>query len=330
MTDTPAQPGKSSLGFDLACLGEPMLELNLRPGQGGEARVYLEAHGGDASNVAIAAARQGARVAMFTGVGDDPAGRSFLELWRGEEISREAVVVDVDNPTGVYFVSHDATGHSFSYLRRGSAASRYRLDGTSRGVLAACRTVFASGISLGISDIAADTVFEAMALARAAGNTVAFDTNYRPKLWPKHRAAGLIREAIRQADIVFPGLEDATLLFDLTEPDAVIDLCLSLGPSVVALKMGSAGALLATRDRRIRIPPFPCVPVDATGAGDTFCGSFLARLAQGEPAERAANYASCAAAIATTGYGAVPPIPVRATVLEALEATRAAGSGELQ
>ena len=44
--------------FDLVCLGEPMLELNLQAPDAAGRRIYLEAHGGDASNMAVAAARQ--------------------------------------------------------------------------------------------------------------------------------------------------------------------------------------------------------------------------------------------------------------------------------
>jgi 2-dehydro-3-deoxygluconokinase len=54
--------------------------------------------------------------------------------------------------------------------------------------------------------------------------------------------------------------------------------------------------------------------VDATGAGDTFCGSFLARIILGDAPEAALRYANAAAALSTTGYGAVAPIPRRAAV----------------
>ena len=59
----------------------------------------------------------------------------------------------------------------------------------------------------------------------------------------------------------------------------------------------------------MRIPAYPVVAVDATGAGDTFCGSFLARILAGDEPEPAARYASVAAALACKGYGAVGPIP---------------------
>lgn len=307
-----------ALGFDLVCVGEPMMEFNLQHPDGTGRRLYLEAHGGDASNVAVAAARQGARTAFLSALGDDLAGASLRALWQSEGVAAEAVATDPDHPTGIYFVSHDAAGHHFSYLRRGSAASRYRLDAAARAVIEQAAVLFASGISLGISERAADTVFEAMDHARAAGRKVAFDSNYRPRLWPKARAAAVILQAMRLADVVFPGLEDAEQLLGLADPDAVADLCLSLGAGVVVLKMGAAGALLATPEGRRRVAPFPCVPVDATGAGDTFCGSFLARLGAGDSLDECARYAACAAALATTGFGAVPPIPRREAVLAAL------------
>ncbi|MFI4989160.1 MAG: carbohydrate kinase family protein, partial [Alphaproteobacteria bacterium] len=104
------------------------------------------------------------------------------------------------------------------------------------------------------------------------------------------------------------------LLTGLEEPDAIVDFYLALGTPLVALKMGHEGCLVATRDRRRRILGHPVAAVDATGAGDTFAGAFLARLAAGDDPLRAATYANAAAALSTTGYGAVAPIPTRAQV----------------
>ncbi|HEV7253981.1 MAG TPA: sugar kinase [Mesorhizobium sp.] len=307
--------------YDLACLGEPLLELNRRPGDEG-ASLYLEAHGGDASNVAIAAARQGARTAFLSAVGDDLAGRSFLQLWAHEGVDASAAQVDPERPTGLYFVSHDAQGHHFTYLRKGSAASAYRLDEAAREAIRRAKIAFASGISLAISAQAADAVFEAMALAGTSGRRVAFDTNYRAGLWPPARAAALVRQAMSLSNIAFPGLEDMQALFGLSDPEEIVRFCLSLGPEAVALKMGSEGALLAMGEQRIVMPPFPARPVDATGAGDTFCGAFLARFAEGASLQKAGRYAACAAALATQGFGAVPPIPRRETVEAALAGAR--------
>jgi 2-dehydro-3-deoxygluconokinase len=58
--------------------------------------------------------------------------------------------------------------------------------------------------------------------------------------------------------------------------------------------------------------------VDATGAGDCFCGAALARLAAGDSIFDAARYANAAAALKTTGFGAVAPLPRPQAVLEVL------------
>lgn len=104
---------------DILCLGEPMLEFNEQP----DGR-YLAGHGGDTSNCAIAAARQGASVGYVTRIGDDAFGDSFLKLWAAEGVDASRVEKDPDAHTGIYFVTHDETGHRFSYFRAGSAASR--------------------------------------------------------------------------------------------------------------------------------------------------------------------------------------------------------------
>jgi 2-dehydro-3-deoxygluconokinase len=77
---------------------------------------------------------------------------------------------------------------------------------------------------------------------------------------------------------------------------------------------------VASASERHRIAPFPCRPVDATGAGDTFGGAFVARLVAGDMLHDAARYAACAAALSTRGYGAVAPIPRAAEVRAALAA----------
>jgi 2-dehydro-3-deoxygluconokinase len=87
---------------------------------------------------------------------------------------------------------------------------------------------------------------------------------------------------------------------------------------LVALKMGSEGSLIATGKDRFRLRAHRVEAVDATGAGDTFDGAFLARLLAGDDLESAGRYANVAAALSTTGYGAVTAMPRQAEVVKAL------------
>lgn len=290
---------------DLICLGEPMVEFNQLP----EGDLYKAGFGGDTSNTAIAAARQGARVAYVTKLGQDRFGDLLADLWRREGVDIAQVQRDPQAPTGIYFVTHDDAGHHFHYYRAGSAASRMTPDDLPHDVLAATKMLHVSAISQAISETACETVLSAMDLARAGGARICFDTNLRLKLWPLDRAREAIDAAIRRADILRPALDDAQTLTGLREPEAIIDHYQNLGPRLVALTMGRDGVLLADGAKRHHLPAHRIQAVDATGAGDTFNGAFLARLIAGDPALDAARYANAAAALKTAGYGAVAPIP---------------------
>jgi 2-dehydro-3-deoxygluconokinase len=302
--------------FDVLALGEPMIEFNqTRPGEPN----YLQGFGGDTSNMIVAAARQGARSAYVTRLGDDAFGRMFLDLWRGEGVDTSGVAVDAAAHTGVYFVTHDASGHVFGYLRAGSAASRTRPEDLPLELIRSASFVQASGISMAISASAADSVLAAFDCARTGGGRVAFDSNLRLKLWPLARARALITAAAGLADYFFPSIEDAQALSGLKDADAVIDWAHRLGAKAVLLKLGPEGALVSDGTRRERVPGYNVRAVDATGAGDCFCGACLARLAAGDSLWDAARYANAAAALSTTGFGAVAPLPQSEAVRKLLE-----------
>lgn len=307
---------------EILCLGEPMLEFNqLPPDETGRA-LYLEGHGGDTSNAAVAAARAGARAGYITALGRDAPGDSFMALWAREGVDSSTVIRRKDAPTGIYFVTHGPEGHAFTFYRAGSAASRMAPDDMPEEAIRAAKVLHVSGISQAISTSAADACFRAMEIAREAGVTVSYDTNLRRALWPLPRARATIHAALRMADIALPSYDDATALTGLEQPDAIADFYLEMAPRVI-LKLGKDGVMVATREGRTTLPGRKVRAVDATGAGDTFAGNFLARFVAGDTLEEAARYANAAAALATTGYGAVAPMPkadaVRAFLAEKQE-----------
>jgi len=308
----------TTLAADILALGEPMVEFN----QTGDAqgRLYLQGFGGDTSNFAIAAARQGARVGVVSAIGDDPYGRMLRELWTREGVDHAAVRTDPSAYTAIYFVTHDAGGHHFSFFRGGSAASRYAAADLPRSRIEAARVLHLSGISLAISAGACDAAYAAVGIARAAGVLVSFDTNLRLKLWSIDRARAVMTDMIRHCDICLPSLEDIVAITGLNNTDALVDHCLDLGAGVVALKLGERGAVVADAAQRHHIAAFPCRAVDATGAGDTFGGAFVARLVAGDDLVSAGRYAAAAAAMSTEGYGAVDPIPCASSVRARLAA----------
>jgi 2-dehydro-3-deoxygluconokinase len=291
---------------DVVSIGEPLFEFNqTTPGD----PHWLQGFGGDSSNMIVAAARSGARTAYITRLGDDEFGRMFRALWQAEGVDTRGVATDPQAHTGVYFVSHGAQGHVFSYLRAGSAASRMRPIDLPLELVRGAKFVHASGISMAISASASDAVLAAFEAARAAGAKVSFDSNLRLKLWPIARARAMIGAAAALADYFFPSIDDARALSGVEDAEANLAWAHRLGAKHVFLKLGAEGVIASDGTRRERIGGHRVDAVDATGAGDCFCGAALARLAAGDSVFDAARYANAAAALATTGFGAVAPLP---------------------
>jgi 2-dehydro-3-deoxygluconokinase len=305
--------------FDVAALGEAMLEFNqTQPGQ----PQYLQGFGGDTSNAVIAAARAGARTTYLTRLGQDQFGELLMALWQGEGVDTSGIERDPQAPTGIYFVTHGAHGHEFSYLRAGSAASRMTPAWLPRELVQRSKILHVSGISLAISASARDTVFKAMACAREAGTLVSFDSNLRLKLWSLDDARAAITRAIGLCDLFLPSVDDVNVLSGLSDPQAIVDWSHTLGAKQVVLKLGSEGALVSDGQRREVIPGYRVELVDATGAGDCFCGNLLARIALGDSLFDAARYANAAAALAVQGFGAVAPLPRGEQVRALLDTSR--------
>jgi 2-dehydro-3-deoxygluconokinase len=298
--------------LDILALGEPMVEFNQTGGH--SSRTYLQGFGGDTSNALIAAARQGAKVGYISALGADRYADLLRELWDKEGVDHSQVRVKADAYTAIYFVTHNAQGHHFDFFRKGSAASLMQPSDLNFDLIRQAKILHLSGISLAISESARNTCFAAIDVAKSAGVKVSFDTNLRLKLWPLDVARTAMNNAIGLSDICLPSLDDVTAITGLSDPDAVVDHCLSLGAKTVALKLGAQGALLATSSSRQRIAAFACNPVDATGAGDTFGGALIARIVAGDTLIDAGRYAAAAAALSTEGFGAVAPIPFANTV----------------
>ncbi len=298
-----------SARLDLLCVGEAMVEFNAQP----DGR-WLYGFGGDVSNVAVAAARQGVRAGMATRIGTDSFGDDLMGLWTKEGIDTSCVERDADAPTGLYFVRHSPDGHIFEYRRAGSAASRMSPKMLQHDAIGAARCLHYSGISQAISGTAHAACDAAVDAARMRGAIVSYDPNLRLQLWPLEYAREAVRRSAARCDFFLPGLDDARQLTGLDSPEDIVFYYLDLGAGLVALTLGHDGVLLGDPSGLVAVPPCQAEAVDASGAGDCFDGAFLARLLAGDTAEAAARYAVTAAAISVEDYGAIAPIPVAAEV----------------
>lgn len=105
-----------------------------------------------------------------------------------------------------------------------------------------------------------------------------------------------------------------------TDPDKILEKMHDLYPNAkIMLTLGKDGAVYSDGKQKIFQPIFKVQAVDTTAAGDTFTGYFLAGLVEGLPMDKVLERCAKASSICVTRPGAVPSIPYRAEVMEALK-----------
>lgn len=296
----------------VACIGECMIEIGLPQDGVGLARIGFA---GDVANVAIYLKRAGpaSEVAFVTALGTDALSDRMVAFFGEHGLATDLVERRPDRAPGLYAISLDAAGErSFTYWRDTSAA-RTLFEPPCRVTPAAMTgfdLVYLSGITVAVLGSTARTALrDFLGDFRAQGGRVAFDSNYRPRLWPD--AATARREIAAfwvLTDIGLPSVDDETTLWGDADADRVLARLTAAGVTCGALKQGAAGPRAIGWDGCL--PAFARVPnpVDTTAAGDSFNGAYLAALLAGAspPQCLAAGHAMAAHVVRFPG-AIVPP-----------------------
>jgi ribokinase len=238
-------------------------------------RTFRRDHGGKGSNQAVGCSRLGAEVDFLTAIGDDAFGQDALELWRGEEVRAEAVVLDAPTMTAPILV--EPSGQNRIVVVPGALAllGRVHVD------LFADR-IAAADVCVVQLEIPEDTALYALEVARAAG----VRTILNPAPAPKQPIAP-------QVDYLTP---------NEIEADSVRG-----AHGALVLTLGEQGAQLGD----VRVPAFPANVVDTTGAGDAFTAAFAVALAEGLSDLEAVRWGCAAGAHMVEHPGVVPGLPTR-------------------
>lgn len=303
MSDDNTDPETDGRPPVLVAVGEGLLEVGVR---GDLPPEYLgRGFGGDVANVAVMAARMGARARLLTRLGSDTPGRLLMDFWRRSGVDVGRVAVDAAAPTGVYVNAVRHGGHTFDYYRSGSAATRLSEDDIDGLLLADAGVLHVSGISLAISGAAAGAAERAAELARERDVTVAFCVNHRPMLRPD---VGRDLAFARASDIVIMSSEDARAMLGTDVPER-IRAALGAGPRELVLTDGPSGAAVETGGELHRVAAPPVTVVDTAGAGDALAGAYLAGRMAGAPPPDALEPAVIAAALSCRGPGCAKSYP---------------------
>ena len=307
--------------FSVSALGELLIDFTDAGTSAGGQRLFERNAGGAPANVLVALQKLGHRTAFLGKVGDDMHGAFLRATLEGQGIDTRGLVSDPDAFTTLAFVALSADGErEFSFARKPGADTRITADELARDVIGDSRVFHVGSLSL-TDEPARSATLAALDAAREAGCVLSYDPNYRANLWPSVDAAvAQMRSVVGRMDLMKLSDEECELLTGEKDPEAAAASLLERGPKVVAVTLGAGGAYVRCAEGGAEVAGFPADAVDATGAGDSFWGGFLAAFCESgkTPAEVTladavsfARLGNAVASLCVRKRGAIPAMPTR-------------------
>jgi 2-dehydro-3-deoxygluconokinase / 2-dehydro-3-deoxygalactonokinase len=293
---------------DVVTLGESLIQLNaVTRGPLRHVTLFERHVAGAETTVAVCVRRQGLSSGLITRVGDDEFGKCILNWVRGEGVDTSQIRVDIEAPTGIYFVQRGFPIPSESkmfYYRKGSAGSRISPSDVDPDYLGAAKLFHTTGITPALSENALEATRKALEISISNNLIVSFDTNIRPVLWGSiDNAVRVLTPIIEKVDILFTDPRDASILLNVQDVDQMIDGFLKFGVETVVLKMGRKGAIAANRREKVSVQALEVYVEDPIGAGDAFAGTFITSRLKGRSLEESLKRAVIAGSLVVTVRG---------------------------
>jgi 5-dehydro-2-deoxygluconokinase len=287
------------VGHDLITIGR--VGVDLYPEQIGvplaEVQTFAKSLGGSPTNVAVAAARLGARAAVITKVGDDPFGPYVRSALRGFGVDDAFVGTHPTLRTPVVFCEiFPPDDFPLLFYREPQAPdmtiapSELDFD-----AIRAARVFWTTGTGLSAEPSRAATL--AALEARDSGGVTVHDLDHRPMFWAAGDDPGeWARAALAHATVAVGNRDEVAVAVGTREPDEAAAALLELGVRLAIVKRGPEGVLARTREERVEVPPVPVEVVNGLGAGDAFGGALVHGLLAGWPLDRTIRLANAAGA----------------------------------
>ncbi len=306
--------------FDLITMGR--IGVDLYPLRTGVPLAEVEAFGkflgGSPSNVAVAAARLGRRVAVITRTGADPFGAYLRAELRGFGVDDRWATEVAAYPTPVTFCEIFPPDHFPLYFYRLPKAPDLEIapDEVDLAAVRAARVFWMTGTGLSAEPSRSATL--AALEARSKSGITVFDLDWRPMLWEGEPGPWYER-ALARATVAVGNTAECEIATGESEPYAAARALLAAGVELAVVKRGPAGVLAVHRDgTAVELPPVAVEVVNGLGAGDAFGGALCHGLLAGWKLERTLRYANAAGAIVASRLACSTAMPYAEEVEEVL------------
>lgn len=297
-------------------VGEPMaLFVAEQEGLLDEVERFSRFVAGAEVNFAIGMVRLGHQVTYITQLGNDPFGRQIGRFLNQNGINTSYVSYHSNYFTGMQWKQKVSRGDPDVFsLRKNSAAAHMNPHTVKDVQWEKFDHIHLTGIPPALSRDCRTMVYELMAAARANGVQISYDPNLRPKLWDsKAEMVEVVNDLARQADLVFPGIEEGQLLTGRTNPQEIADFYHAYGVKTVVVKLGAKGAYSSTGLNNFMTEGFYVERiVDTVGAGDGFAVGVVSGLLEGLPLPEAVRRGNAMGALVIMSPGDNDGLPDRA------------------
>ena len=260
-------------------------------------RDFRQTWGGKGSDMAVQAARLGAKVAYAGVVGDDTFGHEFVSLMQQEGVDIQALTLTTALPTGAGLIVKDSEARNIIVVDMGANTlfTPARVD-------AALSLIRECNVALAQLEIPLETALYGLRKAKELGKT----TILNPA--PARNLRGIDLSAI---DYLTPNETEARVALGLAPDDVrsnreIADLLLETGCQYVVMTLGEAGCAVFSQHETLQIPPCHVDVVDSNGAGDSFNAALAVALDEGKPIGQAVLLANATAALCCTEWETVP------------------------
>lgn len=311
---------------DIVALGELLIDFTEAGKSKDNRKLFEQNPGGAPANLLTVASHMGYRTEFTGKVGRDMHGAFLKNTLRQEGIGTAYLLEDEKYFTTLAFVEIAENGErEFSFSRKPGADTQLLPEEIDHSLMENCRIFHFGSLSL-TDEPAKSATEEAVAAAKKAGALISYDPNYRESLWESRKlAVERMCSVIKSADVMKVSDEESLLLTGMDTYEQAADKLLQMGPSLVAVTLGGDGVLIATKEKKEKVPGYRVQAVDTTGAGDSFWGGFLSHFLQinknldemtWDEIRSCAVYGNITAALCVQKRGGIPAIPRKEEVEE--------------